>query len=96
MQETQETQVPFLCWEDPLEWEMANCSSILAWKIPWKEETGGLQSMRLQRAGHASVAEHLVCYGKNQFCNGTVYNILGNKTKESIEVVDPTHTLSPV
>ena len=35
-----------LGWEDPLEEEMANYSSILAWKIPWAEEPGGLQSVR--------------------------------------------------
>ena len=39
-------------WEDPLEKEMATHSSILAWKIPWMEEPGGLQSMGLQRVGH--------------------------------------------
>ena len=38
-----------MCQEDPLEEEMATHSSILAWKISWKEEPGGLQSMRLQR-----------------------------------------------
>ena len=38
--------------EDPLEKEMATHSSILAWKIPWTEEPGGLQSMGLQRVGH--------------------------------------------
>ena len=38
--------------EDPLEKGMATHSSILAWKIPWTEEPGGLQSMRSQRAGH--------------------------------------------
>ena len=43
MQETQETQVRSLGWEDPLEEEMATPSSILAWKIPWTEEPGGLQ-----------------------------------------------------
>ena len=37
--------------EDPLEEEMATHSSILAWKIPWTEEAGGLQSMRLQKIG---------------------------------------------
>ena len=42
----QETQVPSLGQEDPLEKEMATHSSILAWKIPWKEEPCGLQSMR--------------------------------------------------
>ena len=49
---TQETQVRSLGWEDPLEKEMATHSSILAWRIPWTEEPGGLQSMRLQRVGH--------------------------------------------
>ena len=43
MQETQETQVQTLGWEDPLEEEMTTHSSILAWKIPWTEEPGGLQ-----------------------------------------------------
>ena len=47
-----ETQVQFLDWEDPLEKEMATHSSILAWKIPWTEEPGGLQSMGLQRVRH--------------------------------------------
>ena len=40
-----ETWVPSLGWEDPLEKEMATHSSILAWRIPWMEELGGLQSM---------------------------------------------------
>ena len=38
----QETQVQFLGWEDPLEKKMATQSSILAWRIPWTEEPGGL------------------------------------------------------
>ena len=41
-------------WEDPLEEEMAVHSSILAWKIPWTEEPGGLQSMESKRAGYDS------------------------------------------
>ena len=41
----QETQVRFLSWEDPLEKEIATHSSILAWRIPWTEEPGGLQTM---------------------------------------------------
>ena len=45
----QETQVQSLGWEDPLEKEMATHSSILAWKIPWTEEPGNLQSVGLQR-----------------------------------------------
>ena len=52
MLETQEAGVRFLGWEDALEKEMATHSSILAWKIPWTEESSGLQSMRLQRVGH--------------------------------------------
>ena len=44
----QETQVGSLGWEDALEEEMAACSSILAWKVPWTEEPGGLQSTGLQ------------------------------------------------
>ena len=47
-----ETGVWSLGWEDPLEKEMATHSSILAWKIPWTEELGRLQSMGLQRVGH--------------------------------------------
>ena len=48
----QETQVQSLDWEDLLEKEMATHSSILAWKIPWTEEPGRLQSMGSQRVGH--------------------------------------------
>ena len=48
----QDTQVRSLGWEVPLEKEMATHSNILAWRIPWTEKSGGLQSMRLQRVGH--------------------------------------------
>ena len=47
-----ETRVQSLGWQDPLEKEMATHSSTLAWKIPWTEESGGLQSMGSQRVGH--------------------------------------------
>ena len=47
-----ETQVRSLDWEDPLEKEMATHSSILAWKIPWMEKPGRLQSMRSKRVRH--------------------------------------------
>ena len=47
-----ETGVLSLGQEDPLEKEMVTHSSTLAWKIPWKEEPGGLQSMGSQRVGH--------------------------------------------
>jgi len=49
---TQETWVPSLGQEDPLEKEMATYSSTFAWKIPWTEEPGRLRSMELQRVGH--------------------------------------------
>ena len=49
---TQETWVRSLGREDPLEKAMATHSSTLAWKIPWTEEPGGLQSMGSQRVGH--------------------------------------------
>ena len=52
MQETQKIQVPSLSWDDPLEEGMATYFSILAWRIPWTEEPGKLQSMGLQRVGH--------------------------------------------
>ena len=48
----QEPWVRSLGWEDPLEEEMATHSSILAWRIPWTEEPGGLQSMGLQKVGN--------------------------------------------
>ena len=48
----QETRIQSLGWEDPLEKRMAIHSSILAWRISWTEEPGGLQSMGSQRIGH--------------------------------------------
>ena len=47
-----ETRVQSLGWKDPLKKEMATHSSILAWKIPWTEEPGGLQSVESQRVRH--------------------------------------------
>ena len=49
---SQETWVQSSGWKDPLVKRMVSYSSILAWKIPWIEEPGGLQSMRPQRVGH--------------------------------------------
>ena len=49
MQETQETEVPSLGREDALKAEMATLSSMPAWRIPWTEEPGGLQSMETHR-----------------------------------------------
>ena len=48
----QEIWVRSLGQKDPLEKGMPTHSSILAWEMPWTEESGGLQSMRLQRVGH--------------------------------------------
>ena len=51
MQETQETWVQSLDWEDPLEEVMATHSSILVWEIPWTEDSGGLQVHRVAESG---------------------------------------------
>ena len=53
----QETWVPSLGWQDPLEKEMANNSSILDWEIPCTEGPGGLQSIGSQRVGHNLVTK---------------------------------------
>ena len=52
MQELQETQVGSLGQKDPLEKSMATHSSILAWRIPWTDKPGGIQSVGSQRVGH--------------------------------------------
>ena len=52
MQEPQEMWVQSLGQEDPLKEERATHSTVIAWKIPWTEETGGLQSMGCQRVRH--------------------------------------------
>ena len=51
-QETPEMQILSLDWKDPLEEGMATHSSVLAWRIPWTEEPGRLQSMGSQRVRH--------------------------------------------
>ena len=66
MQEKQEMQVQSLDWEDTLEEEMATHSSILAWRIPWTEESGKLQSMGLQRVGHDWAYKHCMNCIKKQ------------------------------
>ena len=77
MQETQETRVPFLGQEDPLEKEIAIHSSILAWTTPWTEEPGGLQSTGSQRVGHDWATEHAlrdpaqVAWARNRLESGT-------------------------
>ena len=61
-----ETQVRSLGWEDPLEKEMATHSSILVWKILWREEPGRLQSMGSQRVRHDGVTS--LHYYQNYYC----------------------------
>ena len=60
-----ETRVQFLGQEDPLEKEMAPHSSILARRIPWTEEPGGLQSMGSQRVGHTIERLHSLTHSYN-------------------------------
>ena len=64
----QETQVLSLGWEDPLEEEIATHSNILAWKIPWTEEPGGLQSIGLQRVRHDWVTNTHIKYTIHVMC----------------------------
>ena len=59
MQEMQETRVQSLRQEDPLEEGMATHSSILAWRVPWTEQTARLQSMGSQRVGRDLLTEHV-------------------------------------
>jgi len=59
----QETRVQSLGREDPLEKGIATHSSIIAWRIPWTEEPGRLQSMRSQRVGHDRVTNTLTLAG---------------------------------
>ena len=55
----QEMWIRYLGREDPLEEGMATHSSILAWRVPWTEEPGGLQSKELQRIGHDWVTKYI-------------------------------------
>ena len=64
-------------WEDPLEEGMATHSSLLAWRIPWTEEPGGLQSTRSQRVGQDCVSKHSTC--------------LGGGDNQAMEVTAPEH-----
>ena len=66
MQEMKELWVQSLGWEDPLEKEMAKNSSILAWRIPWTEEPGVLQSMGSQITGRDLVTKQQCCIAEKQ------------------------------
>ena len=84
----QETRVQSLGWEDPLEKEMATHSGILAWKIPWTEEAGGLykpwghkESDTTQRLTHKDL--------HSENCKTLVKGIMENITGNSSGVLDP-------
>ena len=71
----QETWVPFLGWEDPLEEGMATYSSILAWKIPWTEDPDCLQSMGCKKSDIIEATEnaHTGTEFSNNLCLGHYY-----------------------
>ena len=84
MQETQELRVWFLGWEDPLEEGMTTHCSVPAWRIPWTEEPGGLQSMGSRKESDMTESMHTnqliintdfwVCidnYSNTEFCRGS-------------------------
>ena len=92
-----ETRVRFLGWEDPLKKEMTTHSSILAWRIPWTEDPGRLQSMGLQRVGHDWVTSlhslillfqlsHLgkICYLNSIFFSNTHPWEFNTRNEESV------------
>ena len=62
-------QVPSLGWEDPLEKEVATHSSIRAWRMPWTQERGRLQSMGSQRVGHDVVTEHACIHHRDHIAD---------------------------
>ena len=72
-----EIQVHFLGWEDPLEEGKATHSNILAWRIPWTEELGGLQSIGSQRVRHS--------WGTNTFTSLTETKILNKISANQIQ-----------
>ena len=71
-----EARIQSLGWEDPLEKEMATHSSILAWKIPWTEEPGRLQSTGSQKVGHDWATFFLSFFSSVQFSRSVLFNSL--------------------
>ena len=88
MQEMQETWVQSLGQEDSLEEGMATHSSILAWRIPWTEKPGGLQSMGLQRVRHhwATELEHAERMGGKRSEEGEEGGLGGDEEGARIHV----------
>ena len=87
----QQTRIRSLGWEDPLEKEMATHFSILAWKIPWTEETGRLQSMGSQRVGHdRGTSLHVTLgHGRHKLWKGECYLL------SCVLLLTPTRTVVP-
>ena len=82
MQETKESRVPPLGLEDPLEKEMATHSSVPAWRIPWTEEPGGLQSIRVAESRTQLSRHELHLIGKLVIC----FRVLHLQVKKQIEI----------
>ena len=89
MQELQETWVPSLGWEDPLEEGMATHSSIFAWRIPWREEPGRLQSIGSQTVTHDS--SNLAC--RHASIYSTMYKHTHTHTHTHIHNYHPLYCL---
>ena len=85
MQETQVMRVWSLVWEDPLEKGTATHSSILAWRIPWTEEPGGLQSMGSQRVGHDWAT--FTCHAPSTNTLYILYGWKGNVLRELFKLI---------
>ena len=86
------TRVQSLGWEDPLEEGMATHSSILAWRIPWIEESGGLQSMGSQRVRHDSMTDtdiYMPIYLLFQFVPPQQKNSRKTSTSASLTMLNP-------
>ena len=91
----QETWVRSLGWKDPLEKEMAAHSSILAWRIPWTAEPGGLQSMAHKESDTTERPALLLsrhCANLDDFCKSSQKSYEGNIT--CMETLQPTHVES--
>ena len=74
--ETQEMRVWSLGREDPLEEEMATRSSTLAWRIPWTEGPGGLQSMGSQIVRHDRATNTFTFHLSHRVCNNELHHVL--------------------
>ena len=74
--------------EDPLEKGMATHSSILAWRITWTEEPGGLQFMGSQRVGHDRVTKHTCQYSKYKCFNSFIFRTIFCKYYYQIYLTD--------